>query len=51
MTTLYECDWCGEVVQDRAHVASADVTIGSVAKTFHLCVECAPDHLKQHYPE
>lgn len=50
MTTLFECDWCGDVIEDREKVAHADVTIGSQAESLHLCVKCAPDHLRQYYP-
>jgi len=51
MTTKYVCDWCGSETFDRDHVASADVTIGATNETMHMCVECAPDGIRQHYPE
>jgi hypothetical protein len=51
MSTRYVCDWCGDEHADREQVANADVTIGAVNERLHLCVECAPDHLRQHYPD
>jgi len=51
MSTRYECDWCGDLYGDREYVAAADVTIGTTAEKLHICVECAPDHLKKEYPD
>jgi hypothetical protein len=51
MSTRYVCDWCGDEYADREQVAYADVTINAVSEKLHLCVECAPDHLRQHHPE
>lgn len=50
MTTLYECDWCGERTYERDHVASVDVTIGATNEQLHMCVGCAPDGIKQQFP-
>jgi len=51
MTTRYECDWCGETFDDRKYVASADVTIGTLAEKLHICVSCSPDHIRHAFPE
>lgn len=48
---LYECDWCGDRFDDRAQVASVDITIDGFNEKGHLCAQCAPDHLNTHYPE
>ena len=51
MTTRFVCDWCVAEFEDRAQVASVDATIGAVNEKLHMCVECAPSHLRQHYPD
>lgn len=51
MSTKYLCDWCYDEFDDRAQVASVDVTIGAHNEAVHMCASCAPDHLKQHYPD
>lgn len=51
MSTFFECDWCGRQFDDRAQVASVDLTIGSQNAKLHCCPECAPGHVRQHYPE
>lgn len=43
MTAIYECDWCGERFENRAAVASADITISDVAEKCHMCPSCLPD--------
>lgn len=51
MSTLYLCDWCDVEFEDREQVASVDLTIGAVNEKLHMCAECAPSHLRQHYPD
>jgi len=51
MTTLHQCDWCGDVFDDRAQVASIDLTIGTANEKMHACVSCVPDWVKQHFPD
>lgn len=51
MSTRYVCDWCGDEFEDRAQVASVDVTIDAINEKLHMCAECAPSHLRQHYPD
>jgi len=48
---LYECDWCHAMFDDRAQVASLDITIGAVNETAHMCGQCAPDWLAERFPE
>jgi len=50
MSTIYVCDWCGDEFHERENVASADVTIGTVNRKYHLCVGCAPDDLESAFP-
>ena len=51
MTTLFECDWCGDRFDNREQVASVDVTIGAHNQALHACVECVPEWVRQHFPD
>jgi len=50
MSTVYVCDWCQDEFNDRAQVAHVDITVGQHTGSYHLCAECAPDSVKQHFP-
>lgn len=51
MTTLYECDWCGDRFSEREQVASVDVTIGSRNLKLHACGACVPEFVAKHFPD
>lgn len=51
MTTIFECDWCGDIFKRREQVASVDMTVGCVNEQLHACAECVPEYMSQHFPE
>lgn len=51
MTTLYECDWCGDRFSDREQVASIDLTVGAKNLKLHACGACVPEWVAKHYPD
>lgn len=51
MSTRYVCDWCLTEFEDRDHVGHVDLTVDTHAESLHICAECVPDHLKQHFPD
>lgn len=43
MTTLYRCDWCDELFDDRSEVALCDFAEKDGSARIHICYGCLPE--------